>query len=306
MIRIKLTCNWDDSKSITKRLIEQFETGNDLDDIVFVYDDTYDLLVAFGYLTELPQNEVPIFLFPQEPTWSGGHQKTFNDVKNIKVFGYDSNNYFPNEIVEETIAHMFYGSTGPWQEGWNFWNYKNLTNTVFEKNKNICSFVSNRGLNDESYISGCLYGERIGLVKGIHDKTPYVDFYGWGDDSNLKPHTNSKGNTMKDYKFCLTIENSSENYYVSEKFYDCILTNTIPIYYGCKNIENFWNEKGYILLDSISDHKYVLEKLKWINENSEEIYKQMLPELLKMKKRYFEEFNIIKKIKKEFYKLKNI
>ena len=33
----------------------------------------------------------------------------------------------------------------------------------------------------------------------------------------------------------------------------------------------------------------------------EELYKQMLPELLIMKKRYFEDFNLLKKIRKEFY-----
>jgi hypothetical protein len=29
----------------------------------------------------------------------------------------------------------------------------------------------------------------------------------------------------------------------------------------------------------------------------------MLPEVLKMKKRYFEEFNLLKKIRKEYYEL---
>ena len=38
-----------------------------------------------------------------------------------------------------------------------------------------------------------------------------------------------------------------------------------------------------------------------LNENKEELYKQMLPELLIMKKRYFEDFNLLKKIRKEFY-----
>jgi hypothetical protein len=198
---------------------------------------------------------------------------------------------------------MFYGSTGPWQEGWDFWNYNNIINSKFEKTKGICSFISNRGVDDLSHPEGCLYGERLNLVKSISNDVPFVDFYGWGDGngSNLKPFTLRKGDTIKDYKFCLTVENSSEKFYISEKFYDCILTNTIPIYFGCSNIKDYWPENNFILLDNITDHQYVTDKLQWINENCDELYDKMLPNILKMKDRYFEEFNLLKKIKKEIY-----
>jgi hypothetical protein len=302
MIKIKAICNWASSEDITRRLIEQFKTSeNDLNGVEFVYDDTYDVCVVFGYVSEEIKDNTKIILFPQEPTWTGGHQKNFDRF--IKVFGYDKSKYYQSEMIIETIAHMFYGSTGPWQEGWDFWNYNNIINSNFEKTKGICSFISNRGINDESHPDGCLYGDRLSLVNSIHNKVPFVDFYGWGDGngSNLKPFTLRKGDTIKDYKFCLTVENSSEKYYISEKFYDCILTNTIPIYFGCSNIKDYWPENNFILLDNITDHQYVTDKLQWINENCDELYDKMLPNILKMKDRYFEEFNLLKKIKKEIY-----
>jgi hypothetical protein len=79
------------------------------------------------------------------------------------------------------------------------------------------------------------------------------------------------------------------------------LTNTIPIYFGCSNIKDYWPENNFILLDNITDHQYVTDKLQWINENCDELYDKMLPNILKMKDRYFEEFNLLKKIKKEIY-----
>lgn len=302
MIKIKVTCNWSDNNGLKKRLIDQFGNQELLSDVEIISEgNEYDVIIAFGYITELPINNKPIFVFPQEPSWSGNHQKSFNKINNIKVFGFDKINYSPIEIVVETIAHMFYGGRGPWEEGDEFWNYNNLIKLDVEKTKGICSFVSNRGINEESFPHNCLYKERTNLISNIYNKLPFIDFYGWGNYENLKPHVGKKWQSLKDYKFSLTIENSSERYYISEKFYDCILSNTIPIYYGCKNIKEFWPENGYIHLDNITDYKYIINKLTYINNNIEELYNQMLPQLLIMKQRYFDEFNLIKKIKKEYY-----
>ncbi len=302
MIKIKAVCNWTSTEEVTKRLITQFKTNqSDIEDFEFVYDDSYDFMVIFGYINEEIKNDTKGFLFPQEPTWTGGHQKIFTD--NIIPFGFEKTKYPQQEQIIETVAHMFYGGRGSWEEGYDFWNYDNIMTNQFIKSKDFCSFVSNRGIDDVSFVDGCLYNERINLIKNIHTETPYIDFYGWGNSENLKPFVGKKGETIKDYKFSLTIENSHEKYYISEKFYDCILTNTVPIYYGCSNIKDYWPENGYFLLDNITDHQYVLDKLNWIYENRNELYEQMLPEILKMKKRYFEEFNLLKKIKKEYYGL---
>lgn len=307
MLKIKVTCSWSNNDEIKKRLIDQFGNQESLSDVQIMSEgDDYDVIIAFGYITEHPINDKPIFVFPQEPTWTGAHQKGFNGINNIKVFGFSKHHYYPIDVVIETISHMFYGGRGPWEEGFDFWNYNNLINNTFSKTKGICSFVSNRGKDDLSHPDGCTYGERVDLVEKINKSVPFVDFYGWGNDGNLKPFVHKKSEAIKDYKFCLTIENSHEKNYVSEKFYDCILTNTIPIYYGCSNIKDYWSENGYFLLDNIKDHQYIINKLKWIDENQDKIYNQMLPEILKMKKKYFEEFNLLKKIKKEYYELNKL
>jgi hypothetical protein len=108
---VKVTCNWSSNDEIKKRLVNQFGNKESLDGINIITDgDNYDLLVAFGYVTEQPVNNKPIFVFPQEPTWSGNHQKQFNNLDNIKIFGFDKNYYTPINSVVETVAHMFYPS----------------------------------------------------------------------------------------------------------------------------------------------------------------------------------------------------
>jgi hypothetical protein len=296
-MKIKICAGWETSEKITKRLLDQFTTEQeDIENLEFVYNESYDIIVYNNYISEPPKTGSKAFLFFHEPSWSGSHQKSFENINNLKVFGFDKNYYNPKNVVEETIAHMFYGGRGPWEEGFDNWNYTNLTTNSFSKTKNICSFISNRGLGEESYPEYCLYKERIDLVQNLSSYLPFIDFYGWGEFNNLKPFARQKYGAIKDYRFCLTIENSREKNYLSEKFYDCILTNTIPIYYGCSNIKDYWPEDCYFLLESITDHKYLLEILNYININSDKLYKQMLPSILKMKIKYFNDFNLITKI----------
>ena len=46
---------------------------------------------------------------------------------------------------------------------------------------------------------------------------------------------------LKDYAFSIVIENSKIDYYFTEKLIDCFSTGTIPIYYGCPSIGNFFD-----------------------------------------------------------------
>lgn len=51
------------------------------------------------------------------------------------------------------------------------------------------------------------------------------------------------------FQFHLTIENSRQENYFTEKLIDCLVTKTIPIYYGCPNIGEYFDTTGWILLE---------------------------------------------------------
>lgn len=293
-MKIKFCAGWETSEMVTKRLLEQFKTNDeDISDIEFVYDDTYDIIIYNNYITEDPKKDSKSYIFFHEPTWSGSHQKTFSNYKDLTIFGYDKNNYDTPINVIETPAHLFYGGRGPYSDSPDFWNYNNLISYDFKKTKPISSVVSSLGNDDNVYPNGCTYKQRVNLIKKIIDNCDFVDVFGWGNKT-----LNQKKDGIIDYKFSLCIENANEKNYISEKFYDCILTNTIPIYFGCKNIKDFWPENGYILIEDIDDTNNIINLLKTISENCDEIYHKLLPELLLMKKRYFDEFNLLKKINK--------
>ena len=100
-----------------------------------------------------------------------------------------------------------------------------------------------------------------------------MDFFGRG----FKEIEN-KEEALEDYMFSVAIENNgfgmaAENYF-TEKLLDCFATGTIPIYFGCSNIERFFNPDGVIRLDYNFDPSKLTEdlynsKLDAVRENFE-------------------------------------
>jgi hypothetical protein len=60
----------------------------------------------------------------------------------------------------------------------------------------------------------------------------------------------AKEEAFLDSQFHIVIENSREANYFTEKLCDALLTKTIPIYYGCTNISEYFNTEGWIILES--------------------------------------------------------
>lgn len=297
MKKVKIKSSWCSDENILKRLIDQFKTSeDDLKNIEFTLGDDAENVFFFGYITEELQPNKKYFVLPQEPYWSGNHQKSFPNSENITLLGYDKSLYNFNGEFIESVSMMLYGGRGPESEGWEDWVFDKIKNNR-PKTKIMSSCVSSLGRNDNEVPDGCLYKKRINVIENLIEKTDFVDIYSWEENGkNTKGWLNKKIDGVVDYKFSLCIENSHEKNYVSEKFYDCILNDTIPIYYGCSNIREILPENGYFLIDDIDDIDSIINLLKNINENHDEIYNRMINECRKIKSRYFNEFNPLKLI----------
>lgn len=293
-----MCAGWDSSESITKRLLEQFKSKNDqLNEIEFVYDNSYDIIIYNNYVTENPKPNTRAYIFFHEPTWSGSHQKNFDGVSNLTIFGFDKSFYTPQDKVIESIACTFYGGRGSWIDKSEDWNYDTIISSTNIKTKNISSVITTFD-HDTNADANCSYKTRSDIIKHLlNNNVDYVDFYGgWVGASNCvnKPE---KICAIKDYRFCLAVENQFINNWISEKFYDSILYDTIPIYYGCQNIREIYPENGYILIDNIHNFESIRYLLNYINDNATHLYESMLPELQKIKHKYLTHNNLLSKIK---------
>jgi hypothetical protein len=113
---------------------------------------------------------------------------------------------------------------------------------IREKSKIVSMVASNK-----AEVAGHVY--RLYWVEKLRGK---VDFFGRGFQE-----IENKEEALDDYMFSVAIENNgfgmaAENYF-TEKLLDCFATGTIPIYFGCSNIERFFNPEGVIKLDHTFD-----------------------------------------------------
>jgi hypothetical protein len=64
---------------------------------------------------------------------------------------------------------------------------------------------------------------------------------------------------LKEYCFSITMENGNYPNMISEKITDCFMTGTIPVFYGIKNIGDFFDSNGIIELND----EFMIEDLSW-------------------------------------------
>ena len=60
------------------------------------------------------------------------------------------------------------------------------------------------------------------------------------------------------YHYSVVIENVSESDYFTEKLLDCMLCGTLPIYYGPKNIGEYFNLLGIICCRTLTEFQIAI------------------------------------------------
>ncbi|KAF3981532.1 MAG: apolipoprotein N-acyltransferase [Methylococcales symbiont of Hymedesmia sp. n. MRB-2018] len=101
-------------------------------------------------------------------------------------------------------------------------------------------------------------------------KLPELAVLGWG----YVPLKEKKAGLLP-YKFSIVIENCQETDYFTEKLVDSFACKTVPIYWGCPNISDYFDIKGMIIFNNIAELNAILADLKQTD------YQQFLPFLAK-------------------------
>lgn len=76
----------------------------------------------------------------------------------------------------------------------------------------------------------------------------WIDLYGGGYRK-----VENKSEALLDHAFSVVIENISIPGYFTEKLIDCMLTRTVPIYYGDPSVERFFEKNGILSIQDIDD-----------------------------------------------------
>lgn len=143
--------------------------------------------------------------------------------------------------------------------------------------------------SDKAFTRG--HQERIEFVAKL--KARYgdnIDVYGRGFRD-----FGDKWDVMAPYKYHVAIENSSSRYYWTEKLSDCYLAGCFPIYYGCKNIGDYFPQEAMRTID-IHDFEVVCEVIDRAIEN--DAYGKSEEALKRSKRLVMDDYNMFATIAK--------
>lgn len=125
-----------------------------------------------------------------------------------------------------------------------------------EKSKLLCSVVT-------GFTGVPGYKDRQVFLEKLSASNPGFDLYGrYGKIiqriSSYRGFSAIKYQTIGNYKYSLTIENTNEDWYISEKIFDALLCGCMPIYHGTERIFDLIPHDWFYYLPDLSDRSVKL------------------------------------------------
>jgi hypothetical protein len=143
------------------------------------------------------------------------------------------------KLLDKGENFIFYPFGGCWVE-------ENNRKITHNKNKLVSIIAS-----DKKLLSG--HKKRHEIINKFGNK---LDVMGRG----YKP-IDSITEGLAPYMFSIVIENQNRDYFFSEKLINPLMTGTIPIYWGMPSIDQYFDTRGMIILNSVDDFKEILPNL---------------------------------------------
>jgi hypothetical protein len=119
---------------------------------------------------------------------------------------------------------------------------------------NPCGMVRNKFLDKLEQKTHVYYGgsyrNNIGYcIGGDHNSNELIDF-------------------IRQHKFVITMENSEEDYYITEKICNGLFAGIIPVYWGSPNICEYFNSNRFLHLTSENEIDNIVDKMMNMNDET--------------------------------------
>jgi len=248
-------------------LVQNIEYYGKTKKIYFTTSETYTHVIILNCPTppNLQVSARNVIGFAQEP----------HDTPFLKIY---QNNFI--EYAIKNIGKYFIGSVDKFPtptfagyHGFLFYETPKALPFTPKKSKLMSIMVSHK-----TYTPGHQY--RHAIVRHILKYRLPIDIWGNGADNYKLEFPNSKNimggfksmeEMCKDYLFTIAIENTSHDHYFTEKIINPFINNTVPIYWGCKKVDEYFPKHtirltGNINRDVIIIHTVLRNPNKYINE----------------------------------------
>lgn len=177
-----------------------------------------------------------------------------NEVSKYRQYANKNVKLIINQLDIKKNNVLSHGAL-PWHidKEYNFLNQLKVTD--LNKENSIVWVTSNQRSSKGHKI-------RMNFLDTIQD-LPFVNLYGRG----IKP-IDDKWEVLSKSKYAIAYENFQSDYYWTEKIMDCYLSYTMPLYFGCNKIDDFFPKDSYIQIDPKDKHihlflKEIVASNKW-------------------------------------------
>ena len=213
--------------------------------VQFIFDDRVecDYVVVLNKIAE----EKKVFCNPNN-VWALMLEPSINGFFDFTWHGHEQfGKVFTSRKVSKSSKYITSHIMGGWLTGR---TYDDIFNHKVGGKEKIISCIS----SNKSFLPG--HKKRIEFINKLKSADLGIDFYGRDSIPLVQ-----KWPGLYPYKFSLAIENSSSPDYWTEKISDCFMAYTIPIYYGCTNIDAYFPKGSFIKID-INDIPGTIKKIK--------------------------------------------
>ena len=241
--RIKMLCNWCDSKTLVKEWSHMSKDGKGKWNKIQITGENENIDL-FVIINKPPENEwfdpARTIIFQMEP-WCYGQDQGWG----VKTWGpWAKPN--PSKFLR-VRSHDKFVNNCFWQLKTTYSEFKTLK---IEKTKVISSICSSKYF-DPGHIL------RIDFLKFLETKNDpliQVDIYNTDNNHNFKnykgPHPpGDKDVGILPYKYYFMPENNAEYNFVTEKMWESLLCECLCFYWGAPNISEIIDPRAFILLD---------------------------------------------------------
>ena len=247
-----------------------------------------------------------VFVCSNEP--SSSINRELNGVVIDNAHQYDLILTWESEIVENTDNSIFFPYGGTWlnkREGSHLDSLGSFDPKVLEQIKEKkfgTTFLTTCLLGKEGYnLRRQIWNSRenVKIPTKYYSSNRFETTKSLYTDNDLK-NTIKYSDTLHDgfikdddkinlfdHQFNICVESSKENSYFTEKLIDPLLTKTVPIYWGCDNLDEFFDVRGII---TFKNYEEFIEKINNIDENTYESMKPYIEKNYKLAQEYGKSF----------------
>ena len=161
-----------------------------------------------------------------------------------------------------------------------------------------------------SCIVSTKHAHRLSFVQRMMSNNKVVDLYGRGHKvynykSNYRGKLEYDGNCkflgLAPYRYSIVLENSEEKNYWTEKLADAFLSWCVPIYWGCPNLNDFFDSQSYktIDLDDPNPMKTIQEII------SLPLDEQQIQLIANNRNKILDNYNIWEVVRKKIFEIEN-